>query len=78
MRAFKRERSQRWENREDAEGSQRLTVSWAKVKLLSMQRFKCCLVESFTDSTILPYTLSNYKIQLLVNQLSTYKSFAFC
>lgn len=31
MRAFKRERSQRRENRDDAEASQRLTESWAKV-----------------------------------------------
>lgn len=53
-RAFKRERSQRWENREDAEASQRLTVSWAKVKPLSMQRFKCCPVESFAGFTFLP------------------------
>lgn len=39
--------SQRWENREDAEASQRLTVSRAKLKPASMQRFKCCPVEFY-------------------------------
>lgn len=62
QRAFKRERSQRRENRDDAEASRRLTGSLAKVKLLSMQRFKCCKVKSFTGFTFLPNTLSKYKI----------------
>lgn len=60
-RAFKREQSQRQENRDDAEASQRLTESRAKVKLLSMQRFKCCRVKSFTGFTFLPNTPSKYK-----------------
>lgn len=61
VRAFKRERSQRRENRDDAEASQRLTESCAKVKLLSMQGFECCRVKSFTGFTFLPNTLSKYE-----------------